>query len=263
MKSMIAALAMALFAAPALAEPLKVAADCTYPPFGYQDSDGVIKGFDVDIANEIGKRLNRETEIVCQAWDGMIPGLLAGKYDLISASMSITEERMKSINFSIPYRSSSARFVGPKDSGLEPVTPDGQPNPAGIEGKTVAIQRASTYLPYFTDKFPGAKIAEYDKADNMILDLQSGRVDLIFHGPIKMDSDFLSKPEGKDYGFVGPEINDTKYFGPGVGIGIRKEDTELQTQVNAALEGMFKDGTFKTINLKYWTFPVLPGAWAE
>ncbi|MFT3688900.1 hypothetical protein [Paenirhodobacter sp.] len=70
-------------------------------------------------------------------------------------------------------------------------------------------------------------------------------------------------PEGAGYGFVGPEINDTAYFGPGVGIGVRKEDTALQGEVNKALEGMFADGTFKTINLKYWTFPVLPGAWSE
>lgn len=263
MKTTVTALALMLFAAPAFAQNLKVAADCTYPPFGYQDSDGIIKGFDVDIATEIGKRLGREAEIVCQAWDGMIPGLLAGKYDLISASMSITEERLQSINFSVPYRSSSARFVGEKESGLEPVTAEGEPNPKGIEGKTVAIQRSSTYGQYLTAKFPGVRLAEYDKVDNMILDLQSGRVDLIFAGPIKLENDFLSKPGGKNYNFVGPEINDTGYFGPGIGVGIRKEDTELLTQVDGALKGMFEDGTFKTINLKYWSFPVLPDAWSE
>ncbi|MGT2444876.1 transporter substrate-binding domain-containing protein (plasmid) [Ensifer adhaerens] len=81
------------------AAALKVAADCTYPPFGYQDANGEIKGFDVDVARAIGRQIGSEVEIICQAWDGMIPGLLAGKYDLISASMSITEERLQEHQF--------------------------------------------------------------------------------------------------------------------------------------------------------------------
>jgi len=239
---------------------LRVAADCTYPPFGYQDASGEIKGFDVDVARAIGKEIGSEVDIICQAWDGMIPGLLAGKYDLISASMSITEERLKSINFSVPYRSSAARFVGPKTSDAKPVTADGQPNPDGVAGKTIGLQRSSTYAKYIAEKYPKASVSEYDKVDNMILDLDAGRVDLIFAGPIKLDNDFLSKPEGKDYAFVGPEIDDVTYFGPGIGIGIRKGDEALLKKVDGALNTMFKDGGFKAINDKYWSFNVLPAS---
>lgn len=239
---------------------LKVASDCTYPPFGYQDANGEIKGFDVDVARAVGKHIGSEVEIICQSWDGMIPGLLAGKYDLISASMSITEERLKSINFSVPYRSSAARFVGPKTTDAKPVTDSGQPNPNGVAGKTIGLQRSSTYGKYIADKYPQATVSEYDKVDNMILDLEAGRVDLIFAGPIKLDNDFLSKPEGKDYGFVGPEIDDVSYFGPGIGIGLRKADTNLLKKIDGALNTMFKDGRFKAINDKYWSFSVLPAS---
>lgn len=252
-----------LAAGAAQAATVKVASDCTYPPFGFQDSNGEIKGFDVDVARAVGQHIGSEVEIVCQAWDGMIPGLLAGKYDMISASMSITEERLKSINFSVPYRSSAARFVGPKTSDAKPVTDAGEPNPEGVAGKTIGLQRSSTYAKYIAEKFPQATVSEYDKVDNMILDLQAGRVDLVFAGPIKLDNDFLSKPEGKDFGFVGPEINDVAAFGPGIGIGIRKADEELLKKVDGALNAMFADGSFKAINDKYWSFSVLPAGTAK
>ena len=71
------------------ASPLRIGVDCTYPPFGYQDSDGQIKGFDVDVAKLVADRIGREALVLCQDWDGMIPALLAGKFDMISASMSI------------------------------------------------------------------------------------------------------------------------------------------------------------------------------
>ena len=245
------------------AAPVKVAADCTYPPFGFQDANGEIKGFDVDVARAIGEHMGSEVEIICQAWDGMIPGLLAGKYDLISASMSITEERLKSINFSVPYRSSAARFAGLKTSDAKPVNDNGEPNPEGVSGKTIGLQRSSTYAKYIAEKFSDATVSEYDKVDNMILDLQAGRIDLVFAGPIKLDNDFLSKPEGADFGFVGREIDDVSYFGPGVGIGIRKTDEDLLKKVDEALNTMFKDGSFKAINDKYWSFSVLPASSAK
>jgi len=202
----------------------------------------------------------REVEIVCQDWDGMIPGLLAGKFDLISASMSITEERLKSINFSIPFRSSSARFVGPIDSNALPFLEDGSPNPAGVEGKTIGVQRSSMHAQYVKDKLPQARVNEYDTVDNMILDLQAGRLDLVLAGPIKLDNDFLSKPEGKDFHFIGAEHDAIEYFGPGIGIGMRKEDETLRDHVDNALNALIKDGTFKTINDKYWSFSVLPAS---
>lgn len=252
-----------LFQASAHAQSLKIASDCTYPPFGFRDSSGELKGFDVDIAREIGKRMNRPVEIVCQAWDGMIPGLLAQKFDLISASMSITEERKKSISFSLPYRSSSARFVGLKTLNVAPFQSDGSANPKALAGKSIGIQRASVYENYLKDKFPGSSLVQYDTVDNMLLDLKSGRIDLVFAGPIKLENDFLSKPENSGFGFTGEEVDDISYFGPGIGVGIRKDDEALLKEVNTALEGMFSDGTFKTINLKYWNFSVLPSVWKE
>lgn len=253
-----------LAALPALAREVRVGSECTYPPFNYRDAKGELQGFDIDIAREIGKRMNADVKFVCQAWDGMIPGLLAGKYDLILASMSITEDRQKSIDFSIPYRSSSGRFAGPKSmASASPVKADGSPDPDAFKGKTVGIQRSSQYERYLMEIFPSVQIARYDTVDNMLLDLKTGRIDAVMAGPIKLSADFLDKPDGANFAFVGPEIDVVKYFGPGVGVGIRKGDTELKNAVDKALAELIKDGTFKQINLKYWKFSVLGSAWKD
>ena len=96
---------------------MKVGTECTYHPFNYRTDDGKLTGYDVDVANEVGKRIDAEIEFVCQEWKGMIPALLAGKFDLIVASMSITEERLEQIDFSAPYRVSIGQFIGANDNG--------------------------------------------------------------------------------------------------------------------------------------------------
>ena len=108
--------------------------------------------------------------------------------------------------------------------------------------------------------FNSLPVQLYDTVDNMLLDLTSKRVDLVFAGPIKLANDFLDKPRGKGYKFIGPEINDVKYFGPGVGIGLRKDDAGLRDELDKAMKAMIDDGTFKTINDKYWSFSVLPAS---
>lgn len=258
MKVLVAVALMALTSNAATARDLKIGSECTYPPFNYRTPAGELAGFDIDVAREIGKRLGADLAFVCQPFDSMIPGLTSGKFDLILASLSITEDRKKSIDFSIPYRSSTAQFIAAKGSGLTPVTTDGKPNPSALKGKTVAIQRSSTYERYMKDMYPGVTVQLYDTVDNMLLDLTAKRVDLVFAGPIKLATDFLQKPRGEKYEFVGGEINDIAYFGPGVGVGVRKEDVKLRGEVDAALAAMIKDGAFKAINDKYWSFNVLP-----
>jgi len=79
--------------------------------------------------------------------------------------------------------------------------------------------------------------------------------------PMKVRTDFLEKPEGRNYEFVSPEIEAPKYLGEGVAVGLPKGATALRDEINAALKGMFADGTFKAINQKYWSFSVLPAVW--
>jgi lysine-arginine-ornithine-binding protein len=261
MKKWIPFALLALCSLAASAREVKIGVQCTYPPFNFRDSTGTLKGFEIDIAREMGKRMKAEPEFVCMGFDGLIPALLSKKIDLIASSLSITDARKKSIDFSVPYRLSTARFVAKKGAGLQPFKADGTPNVAALKGKVVGVQRATTNDSYLAGEFPGAEVNRYDSAENMLLDLVAGRIDLALVGPIKVEMDFLSKPEGKNFEFVGPELAEHKYFGEGVGVGVRKDDAALLAEVNGALKGMFADGTFKSINQRYWSFSVLPAAW--
>lgn len=252
---------LALCSMTAQARDIKVGADCTSPPFNYRDASGEFKGFEIDIAREIGKRINANPQFVCLEFGGLIPALLSKKIDMITSNLSITEPRKKSIDFSVPYRVSTARFVGRKNAGLHPTKADNTPNASVLKGKVVGVQRATTNDNYLASEFAGVEISRYDTAENMLLDLVAGRIDLALVSPMKVRTDFLEKPEGKNFEFVSGEIEAPKYLGDGVAVGLPKGSTALRDEINAALKGMFADGTFKAINQKYWTFSVMPSVW--
>ena len=135
-KSLIVTLATLLMATvqPASAEKLRVGMECTYAPFNYKTADGVLTGYDVDVSKGVAEILGLELEYVCQKWDGMIPALLANKFDLIIASMSITEKRKKKIDFSGPYRDSVGQMIARKDLGRDLFDASGNPDPSAFEG---------------------------------------------------------------------------------------------------------------------------------
>ncbi len=202
----------------ASAETLRVGTECTYHPFNYRDSDGKLQGYDVDVGNEVGTHIGADIEWVCQKWDGMIPSLLANKFDLIAASMSITDKRLKSIDFSAPYRVSIGQMIGAKGKGFEFFNADGSVKVAGFSGVRIGIERATTYDEWFKAKVPSADIAYYDTNEAMYLDLQAGRVDAIMTNPMKAFLRFLSKPDGAGFEVIGPQIAEEEYFGIDLGI---------------------------------------------
>jgi len=246
----------------ASAEPLRVGTECTYFPFNYRDSDGVLKGYDVDVAQEVGDRSGSEIEFVCQKWDGMIPALLAGKFDLIVASMSITDKRMEKIDFSAPYRVSIGRFIGKKDMGVKLFNADDSVNAAAFDGVKIGLPRASTYDNWVQAKLPDAKVLRYDSTEAMYLDLENGRVDVIMTNPMKGFLSFLSKDDGKGFEFVSPALVEEEFFGIGVGIGIRKGNEELVKKLDSALFAMTNDGTLDKFSRKYFPFAIHPVEWA-
>lgn len=263
-KTFVAAFILCLLLAPeafAASNTLRIGTECTYAPFTYRDADGVIQGFDVDIAREVASRIGREPEFICNPFDSSIPALQARKFDILFTALSVTEERLKTVNFSLPYRSSTARFAGPKDSGLELFDKDGKPSPSALKGKVIGLQRSSTYDKYVNDNFPGVEVRRYDTVNNMILDLKAKRVDVVIAGPVNLWSTLLHKEGGENYQFIGPEIENVGYFGVGIAAAMRKNDAKLLEEVNKAIQSMYEDGTFKKINLKYWDFTVMPSVW--
>ena len=255
--------AVLLAAAPVSAETLRVGMECTYAPFNYRTSDGNLEGYDVDVAKGISKIIGVDFEYICQEFDGMIPALLANKFDLIIASMSITDKRKEQIDFSSPYRKSVGRLVGPAGKNLELFDAEGQPVAKNFEGLRIGVERASTYFEWFKAKLPSADLVMYDTNEAMYLDLKNGRVDMIMTNPMKAHLSFLSGEGKGKYEFVGPEVNEPTFFGPGVGVGLRKDNAELRDKVSAAIRQLIREGKLKEYALKIFPFPIHDDAWAE
>jgi polar amino acid transport system substrate-binding protein len=258
---LLSTVAALLLAAPVQAETLRVGMECTYAPFNYRTPEGEMAGYDVDVAKGIAERIGVDLNYVCQEWDGMLPSLLANKFDLIVASMSITEERQQKIDFSIPYRVSVGRILGSKSAGLKLFDDEGNPIPEAFKGLRFGVERASTYAKWIEAKLPGAEVVYYDGNLSMLLDLQSSRLDIAITNPMKAYLDFLSKENGAGFEFVSPPIDEVEYFGPGVGVGLRKGNDALLERINTALADMIKDGSLEKYSLKYFPFSIQPENW--
>jgi arginine/ornithine transport system substrate-binding protein len=229
---------------------VRIGVEGAYPPFSYVTPEGELAGFDIDIAKALVEAMGAEVVLVAQDWDGIIPALLARKYDAIIASMSITEERKKKVAFTHKYYQTPAKFVCKK--GTIP-----EFSREAIKGKTVGVQRATIHDRYLTDNYGNdVTIKRYGTQDEAYLDIVAGRVDLLLADSVALSDGFLKKPEGKDFQFIGPDLNDPKWFGDGAGIAIRKEDTDLVEKFNAAIDKIRADGTYKKIQDKYFDFDV-------
>ena len=229
---------------------IRIGVEGAYPPFSSITESGQLVGFDIDIALELCKTMGAECSLVPQDWDGIIPALLARKYDAIVASMSITEERQKKVAFTDKYYSTPAKFVRKKGSGIE-ITK------AGLAGKSVGVQRATTHDNFITGEFgESVTIKRYGTQDEAYLDAVAGRLDLLLADSVAMDDGFLSTEQGADFEFVGPGYTDPKYFGEGAAIAVRKKDTDLAEKFNAAIKTIRANGKYKAINDKYFDFDV-------
>jgi arginine/ornithine transport system substrate-binding protein len=229
---------------------VRIGVEGAYPPFSYTTADGKLEGFDIDIARALGKAMGVEIKLVAQDWDGIIPALMARKYDAIIASMTITEERKKKVAFSNKYYNTPAKFVTKKGSVKE-FTKD------TLKGKTVGVQRATTHDSYLTDNYgKDVKIKRYATQDDAYLDMAAGRLDFLLADSVALSDGFLKKPEGKDFEFVGPDMTEERWFGVGAGIACRKKDKDLVELFNKAIDQIRADGTYKKIQDKYFDFNV-------
>ena len=251
MKKLLLAIAMGALGSTSFAQgkDLKVAIDPTYEPFTFK-KDGKPAGFDVDIANALCEQIKRKCVFVEQPWDGMIPGLMARKYEVIISSMSITEDRQKQIDFTEKYYNTPSRVVTKKDVKYT--------GPASIKGKKIGVLKASTQEKYAMGELKpaGVEVVAYEAQDQVYLDIKAGRLDGTVADHVEVTGGFLSKPEGKDHELKGEDLFIPKYFGVGAGIGLRKGQDALKSELNAAIKAIRANGSYKAINDRYFKFDV-------
>ena len=249
---LLATLWLAAAAAPAQApdwKKLRIGVEGAYPPFSEVGPDGKLKGFDIDIAMALCAEMKAECTLVAQEWDGIIPALQSRKFDAIIASMAITEERLKVVNFSAKYYNTPSRLVAKAGAKLDA-------SAAGLKGKRIGVQRSTIQDRFATATFAGAEVVRYAKADEVYLDLAAGRIDAVLGDVLAVQFGFLNTPQGKGFAFFGPGYDDPKIFGTGSGIAVRKADAALQAKFNAAITAISANGVYKKVNDKYFDFDV-------
>jgi octopine/nopaline transport system substrate-binding protein len=246
---------------------IRIGTEGAYPPWNNLNSAGELEGAEIDFGNEACKRMAVECEWVTQDWDGIIPALLNGKYDIIIAGMSITEERKEKVNFTNGYMTDGARFAVLKGSGLENMTVAGMDkvnlNGAGgkeqaaigqlnaaMEGKTVCVQSATIHQNYLEKHMAGVvEVKLYQSVDDTNLDLVAGRCDAIL-ADVGSTIDYMATDVGANVAFTGPTFSGG-VFGDGVGGAIRKEDTDILNMWNEVIADMIADGSLSEIT-KQW-----------
>ena len=252
-KLMLMALSLAFVAGATVASAqtkVTLGTEGAYPPFTGSTRTGDLQGFDVDIGNALCAAANLDCEWVVQDWDGIIPGLLAKKYDAIVASMSITEERKEKVDFTNKYYNTPAKFVRKKGSGIEI-------NKESLSGKAVGVQRATIHENFLRDNYGDVvTIRAYATQDEANLDFLAGRVDLLLADSVVLMEGFVNTEAGQGSEFVGPDFTDPRWFGDGIGIAVRKGMGDLRDTLNAGIDKIRADGTYQKINAKYFDFDV-------
>ena len=223
---------------------LRIGTEGAYAPFNYTNADGTLGGFDVDIANAICTDMQVTCEIMAQDWDGIIPGLKAGKYDAIVAAMSVTPERAEQVSFTAPYFSNTLVFLAKKDSGFDPS------NSSDIDAHSIAAQRSTISSQWLEDTYPKADMKLYDTLSNAFLDLGSNRVDAMISDKLPA-LEWLGSTAGRHYALKGAEIDINDNFA----IAVRSGDP-LQAAINQALSNIKADGTYEQLTQKYFAVPV-------
>lgn len=249
MKKILFAAALAVLSSLSVqaADKLVIGTEGAYPPFNFIDAAGKIGGFDVDIGMALCAEMKVECDVVSQDWDGIIPALQAKKFDFMIASMFITPERAEKVAFTKAYYKAPMTHIAPKGAGITDFTAE------GMKGKTIGAQSGTTQAEYAAATYPDADIKLYPTQDEVNLDMVNGRLDLSVGDMLPMMA-WLKTDDGACCELIGKPIADEKWIGKGAGIAVRLEDKELVEKLNAAIDAIRANGTYQTINAKY--FPI-------
>ncbi len=207
-----------------------------YPPFNFVNDKNQLTGFDVEIGQAVAKRIGIKAMPLSTAWDGIIAGLLANKYELICGSMAITPERLKSIDFSDPYYRSGAQLFVKKGAAIRSVK--------DLAGKKVGCTLGTTYEKWVRENIPNADVKTYKGVPDMILEVGYGRIEGFITD--KIVGALAIKEKGAPIALAGDLLYEER-----MGIALRQNNPDLKAAINGALAVMKNDGTYHEISMKW------------
>lgn len=220
---------------------LKIANDGGLPPFSSVAADGQLQGFDIDIGMALCRQMAVKCEFVLQSWDGMLPGLISGKFDAVLASMSVTADRQKVVDFTDKYYASQLVFIGAAGSHLQ-----------DLADKRIGAQQATTAAIYLQKNHPKASITTVaTQAEGYAL-LQAGKLDLLLSDQLPAYN-WLGSEAGSAFAVIGEGVPAGEY--QDIAIAVRKNDP-LKAQFNTALAAILASGQYRQISQKYFTFDI-------
>ncbi|HYF86333.1 lysine/arginine/ornithine ABC transporter substrate-binding protein [Azospirillum sp.] len=279
LKKIVSALALGAMMAVAAAgaagakewKTVRIGSEGAYPPWNATDTSGKLIGFEIDLANDLCKRMKVTCEFVAQDWDGIIPALQQGKYDAIMSAMTITDERKKVIDFSAPYGTEPSVFAVLTDSPLGKALNLGADRidlndqaaakpvldklAEALKGKSVGVQVSTIQADFMDKHLPKVTMRTYDKIDNAGIDLNSGRVDAML-GDRSVVEAVLKATPGKMV-VVGPNFIGG-VIGEGMGVGLRKDTADLKAMFDKAIGEALKDGTVKKLSTQHFGYDISP-----
>jgi len=279
LKKIVSALALGAMMAVAAAgaanakewKTVRIASEGAYPPWNATDTSGKLTGFEVDLGNDLCKRMKVTCEFVAQDWDGIIPALQQGKYDAIMSAMTITDERKKVIDFSIPYGTEPSVFAVMANSPLAKslalgadrvdLNDQGKAKPVlekladALKGKSVGVQVSTIQADFMDKHLPKVTMRTYDKIDNAGIDLSSGRVDAMLGDRSVVEAVVKATPDKMV--IVGPNFIGG-VIGEGMGVGLRKDTADLKAMFDKAIAEALKDGTVKKLSTQHFGYDISP-----
>ncbi|MGH6683196.1 MAG: transporter substrate-binding domain-containing protein [Pseudolabrys sp.] len=221
-----------------------------YPPFDFAGSDGAPAGFNVDLARLICEEIKVACTIQQRRYDTLLASLNSNSGDAVIASIAETSEMRKRVDFSDPYYRTPARFVARRDSGIDVVRPE------ALEGKKIAVVAGTAHEAYLKLLFTEAELHPYPNEEAMRDALKKGEVDLLFSDGISLAFWLNGTDSGNCCEFRGGPYTESRFFGEGVGIAVKRGNDLLRQAFNWALFRLWEKGRFTDLWLRY--FPISP-----
>jgi polar amino acid transport system substrate-binding protein len=221
-----------------------------YPPFDYAGSDGNPAGFNVDLARMVCEEMKVACTVQMRRFDTLIDALNKNEGDAVIASMAANPQTRARVDFTDPYYRTPARFVSRKDRPAEDLRPD------SLTGKTVAVVAGTAHEAYLKELFTEVTLKPYATADAARFALKNGDVDLMFGDGIALAFWLNGTDSNNCCVFRGGPYLESRFFGEGVGIAVRRGNDLLRQAFNWALFRLWEKGRFTDLWLRY--FPVSP-----